>query len=80
MIAQIVFDQFFRLSLVLWIGLIGVLLIVSLEGASKLKTWDLRWAIVLKIVQIGAFFAAGFWVLYSVADWPTEKETSLKRG
>jgi len=67
MIAQIVFDQFFRLSLVLWIGLIGVLLIVSLEGASKLKTWDLRWAIVLKIVQIGAFFAAGFWVLYSVA-------------
>src|SRR5438132_14123345 len=67
MLALIVFDQFYNLSLVIRIGLIGVLLIVSLERASKLTTWHLRWAIVLKIVQIGAFFAAGFWVLYSVA-------------
>jgi hypothetical protein len=29
------------------------------------EIWDLRLAIVLKIVQIGAFFAAGFWVSYN---------------
>ena len=31
----------------------------------KLKSWELRLSVWLKIVQIGAFFVAGLWALYS---------------
>lgn len=72
MIAQIVFRKFFDLFLILSVGGVclfaAVWLIVSLVGESKLKTWDLRCAIVLKIFQCFAFIAAGIWVLYSAYD------------
>jgi hypothetical protein len=37
----------------------------SLKESSKWKSWDLRWAVRLKVVQCGAYIAAGVWVLLS---------------
>jgi hypothetical protein len=68
MIAQFVFSQFSEVFLILIGGLLAVWLIVSFLSESKLKTWDLRWGIGLKIVQCGAFIAAGTWVVYSAYD------------
>jgi len=68
MIAQIdtqFFGQFFRLLLVLGSVLISVMLIVSLKESPKWKSWDLRWAVLLKIVQSGAYIAAGIWIVYN---------------
>jgi hypothetical protein len=40
----------------------------SLKESSKWKAWDVRWGVGLKIVQCGAYFFAGVWVLYSAYD------------
>jgi hypothetical protein len=64
MIAQID-SRFFGLLFVLFAALICVLLILRLKESPKWQSWDVRCAVILRIVQILAFFAAGLWVLYS---------------